>query len=77
MVRPGRRWITTKDPYLRYSIAYHLDCISSNSSDNRYCTVYRMNDCRADMLHFLSLDQLIDHVIDHTHRVLGLPKFAN
>jgi len=53
--------------------ASHFNCISSNNAGNRYCILYRMNDCREGMLRLCALD----HVIAHMHRVLGLPKSAN
>ena len=56
--------------------ASHFNCISSNISGNLYCTVHRMNDCKEGMLRLRPLDHVIVHMIDHMHRVLGLPKFA-
>ena len=56
--------------------ASHVSCISSSSSGNLYCTVYRMNDCREGTLRRHPLYHVLVHVIAHMHRILGLPKFA-
>jgi len=53
--------------------ASRFNCISSNNSGNLHCTVYRMNGCKEGMLRLLAFDYMIDHM----HRVPGLPKFAN
>ncbi len=53
--------------------ASHFNCVISNNLGNLHCTVYRMNDCTEGTLRL----RVLDHMIDHKHRVLDLPKFAN